>query len=153
MSHDPKNPSAFGVMRYFALTSGMAAFYCGIVYNECFALKLNLFESCYDITKKYPWYPSSYIFDAGADAGTPVDLTTYPNAAASNYPRNDNVVWVYKRIDNECVYPFGFDPAWAVSSNDLTTSNGIKMKLSVIFAIFHMTIGVLMKGTNQLYHK
>jgi len=49
------------------------------------------------------------------------------------------------------VYPFGFDPAWGLTSNDLTTTNGIKMKLSVIFAIFHMTIGVLIKGTNLLY--
>lgn len=40
-----------------------------------------------------------------------------------------------------------------MSSNDLATSNGIKMKLSVIFAIFHMTIGVLIKGTNLLHHK
>lgn len=53
----------------------------------------------------------------------------------------------------DCVYPFGFDPAWAISSNDLSISNGIKMKLSVIFAIFHMTMGVVMKGTNTVFHR
>jgi V-type H+-transporting ATPase subunit a len=62
-------------------------------------------------------------------------------------------MFVYKRISEDCTYPFGFDPAWAITSNDLSVANGIKMKLSVIFAIFHMTIGVLMKGTNTIHHK
>ena len=50
LSHDPKNPSVFGVARYFFFLNGLAATYCGLVYNEFFAMKLNLFDSCYDIT-------------------------------------------------------------------------------------------------------
>lgn len=89
LSHDTKNPGTFGVARYFVLTNGLAAVYCGLIYNEFFAMKLNIFDSCFDITKRIPWYPSNYQFDAGEEAGTPVDLRKYPNAAASNYPKSD----------------------------------------------------------------
>lgn len=58
LAYDKKNPGIFGVARYFFLTNGMAAFYCGIIYNEFFAMKLNLFDSCYDLSKRWAWYPS-----------------------------------------------------------------------------------------------
>jgi V-type H+-transporting ATPase subunit a len=47
----------------------------------------------------------------------------------------------------------GVDPVWGLSTNKLNFANGIKMKLSVIMGIVHMTIGVLMKGTNAVFHK
>ena len=93
--HDPKDPGVFGVARYFFLTNGMAAVYCGLIYNEFFAMKLNLFDSCYDIKEKIAWYPSNYQFDSGMEAGSPVDLTKYPNAHDSNYPKNDHPMFTY----------------------------------------------------------
>jgi V-type H+-transporting ATPase subunit a len=152
-THDTKNPGIFGVMRYFLFTNGLAALYCGIIYNEFFSMKLNLFKSCYDVTQTEPWYNSKYVFDAGPMSNAPVDRSKYPNAVDYLYPKKEEVQYVYMRKNEDCVYPFGFDPAWGISSNDLTTSNGIKMKLSVIFAIFHMTIGILIKGTNLIYKR
>jgi vacuolar-type H+-ATPase subunit I/STV1 len=60
-------------------------------------------------------------------------------------------VWEYARLDANCVYPFGLDSVWMLSSNSLTFSNNIKMKLAVIMGIFHMTMGILHKGTNSVF--
>ena len=38
-----------GMMRYLLLLMGMFAVYCGLVYNEFFALPINLFQSCYQM--------------------------------------------------------------------------------------------------------
>jgi len=36
-----------GKLRYILLLMGMFAVYCGLIYNEFFALPINLFTSCY----------------------------------------------------------------------------------------------------------
>jgi V-type H+-transporting ATPase subunit a len=45
------------------------------------------------------------------------------------------------------------DPVWGLTNNRLTVVNNVKMKLAVIFGVLHMTIGVLIKGTNDVYFK
>jgi len=35
----------------------------------------------------------------------------------------------------DCVYPFGLDPIWSMSSNDLSNANSLKMKLAVILGV------------------
>ena len=37
--------------------------------------------------------------------------------------------------DETCVYPFGFDPVWMNSANDIPYYNSFKMKTSVIIGI------------------
>jgi V-type H+-transporting ATPase subunit a len=45
------------------------------------------------------------------------------------------------------------DPIWSLTNNKLTFVNSVKMKMSVIFGIFHMTLGILIKGTNTIYFR
>jgi V-type H+-transporting ATPase subunit a len=52
-----------------------------------------------------------------------------------------------------CIYPFGIDPIWGVSNNELIFVNSLKMKISVIIAIIHMLVGVVLKCYNALYFK
>lgn len=52
-----------------------------------------------------------------------------------------------------CTYPFGIDPKWYVASNELTFMNSLKMKLSVILGVIHMSGGILIKGLNAIYFK
>lgn len=51
----------------------------------------------------------------------------------------------------DCMYPLGMDPKWYLGKNGLTYFNSMKMKLSVIFGVAQMSIGILMKGMNSLY--
>jgi len=58
----------------------------------------------------------------------------------------------YKSDTQDCVYAFGMDPAWALSSNQkLGFMNTNKEKLSVIIAFVHLNIGVICKGLNSIY--
>ena len=56
-------------------------------------------------------------------------------------------------VKEGCVYPAGVDPAWYLSTAELTYANSLKMKLSVIFGVGQMTIGILLKGSNCAYSR
>ncbi|KAL4453720.1 hypothetical protein ABPG74_009616 [Tetrahymena malaccensis] len=53
----------------------------------------------------------------------------------------------------DCTYPFGIDPMWGKTSNELTFVNSFKMKLAVIFAILQMCLGISMKAFNSVYFR
>jgi V-type H+-transporting ATPase subunit a len=53
----------------------------------------------------------------------------------------------------DCVYPFGVDPVWGRAENELVFVNSLKMKLSVIIAIIHMTFGIFIKAANTIYFR
>jgi len=114
-------------LRYIILLMGINATYCGFIYNEFFALPTNLFTSCYDTTK------TEY---------------KYADPAIVNSDK-----WYFARKDPQCVYPFGLDSVWKLSTEILTMTNSQKMKLSVIIGIFHMTLGIIVKGSNAMYFR
>jgi len=125
-------------MRYLFLLMGMMATYCGFIYNEFFAMPMNLFESCYFPDQRQRWNP--YL-----EEQLPVNQTEVVNLVKGEY--------VYLRRNNECTYAAGFDPVWGLTSNKLAYNNNIKMKLSVIFGIIHMQIGIFHKGANSIFFK
>ena len=55
--------------------------------------------------------------------------------------------------DSECVYPFGVDPSWYLSTNEIAFINSLKMKLAVIYGVAHMSLGIFLKGTNAFYYR
>lgn len=117
-------------VRYLLLLMGIMATYAGFIYNEFFAIKPNIFGSCYQMNN-------------------PIQM----NQSIPLEPATITQKFFYRRAHKECVYPFGLDPIWSFSENELTLVNNIKMKLSVIFGVFHMSIGIVMKGTNMWYRK
>jgi len=68
-----------------------------------------------------------------------------------NGTADPHVPWVYNRKDYDCVYPIGIDPVWGLAGDRLNVVNNIKMKVSVIFGILHMCIGVCLKAMNAVH--
>ena len=58
-----------------------------------------------------------------------------------------------QRTDPNCVYPAGMDPIWYGTKQELIFLNSFKMKISVILAIAHMSLGIIQKGINARYFK
>lgn len=116
--------------RYLFLLMGIMATYCGLIYNEWFAVPTEIFSSCYEGQKRIQWN------------------STYIEEGEKNYTLGE---FVYLRKDFDCNYPMGQDPVWGLTSNRLNFANGVKMKLGVIMAVLHMSIGIVQKGTNSIY--
>jgi len=110
--------------RYMLLAMGACSIYAGLVYNDYFSLGLDLFGTKYEFLKP-------------EDALVPGDKAVLKNKA--------------QRGDPAAVYPFGMDPMWHVSSNELLFFNSMKMKMSVILGITQMTWGIILRGMNGYY--
>lgn len=51
------------------------------------------------------------------------------------------------------VYPFGVDPSWYGSGNELEYFNSLKMKLSVIIGVIQMSVGIILSLYNHLFFR
>mmetsp|Transcript_9743 Transcript_9743/g.29231 ORF Transcript_9743/g.29231 Transcript_9743/m.29231 type:complete len:662 (+) Transcript_9743:792-2777(+) len=112
--------------RYMLTMMGASAIYVGAVYNDCFSLALALFDST------YRWQGAQDGLSGRVASGVSANMTASYGTASN-------------------VYPFGVDPAWHVSENELLFFNSMKMKTAVIFGVVQMTLGILLKGINALY--
>ena len=102
--------------RYFFLICSIFAIFCGLIYNEFFAISLDFFGTCYNEEKDGKLILNKTVID------------------------EDNV--------KKCVYPIGLDPSWLGTQNELTFTNSLKMKLSIIVGVIHMLLGIAIKGVN-----
>eukprot|EP01115_Flamella_aegyptia_P006834 TRINITY_DN28317_c0_g1_i1.p1 TRINITY_DN28317_c0_g1~~TRINITY_DN28317_c0_g1_i1.p1 ORF type:complete len:822 (+),score=388.53 TRINITY_DN28317_c0_g1_i1:76-2541(+) len=57
------------------------------------------------------------------------------------------------RIDPHRTYEFGVDPAWKGSTNALTFYNSLKMKMSIIFGVTQMSLGIFLSLVNGLHFR
>eukprot|EP01097_Dermamoeba_algensis_P008082 TRINITY_DN5250_c0_g1_i1.p1 TRINITY_DN5250_c0_g1~~TRINITY_DN5250_c0_g1_i1.p1 ORF type:complete len:795 (-),score=169.28 TRINITY_DN5250_c0_g1_i1:76-2460(-) len=53
----------------------------------------------------------------------------------------------------ELPYPFGVDPVWKGAKNELAYYNSLKMKMSIIFGVSQMTLGIMMQAVNGIHFK
>lgn len=109
--------------RYMITMMGFFAVYAGMIYNDFCSLGVDFFGSRWKFVGQD---------DLDVDDGS-LAKQTAPFGSA------------------ESVYPFGLDPIWHVTSNELLFFNSFKMKLSVILGIVQMFAGTCLKGCNALY--
>ena len=55
--------------------------------------------------------------------------------------------------DDDYVYYFGVDPIWKSSNNELYFVNSLKMKLSILIGVIHMTFGIILSSLNHFKFK
>jgi len=56
-------------------------------------------------------------------------------------------------IDPNWVYPFAVDPGWKGAKNELDFYNSLKMKVSVIFGVTQMLLGICLSAFNAVHFK
>lgn len=51
------------------------------------------------------------------------------------------------------VYPLGLDPTWHGAENNLVFTNSLKMKMSIVLGVVHMTFALLLNIPNNIHFK
>jgi len=126
------NPPLF-LARYMIMMMGFFATYAGFLYNDMFSLGLDLFgsrwscqeESGLECEPLYDIYNGDKILPNGDEA---------PKAEMTQYP-------------------FGVDPAWSGSTNELIYMNSLKMKLSVVVGVVQMLAGLMLRFSNAIHER
>ncbi|CAB3376664.1 Hypothetical predicted protein [Cloeon dipterum] len=111
--------------RYIILLMGLFSMYTGMMYNDVFSKSLNIF---------------------GSNWRNNYDESTLMNSKALQLDPNSTAYFKYP-------YPFGLDPIWQVAENKIIFLNSYKMKISIIFGVFHMLFGVLLSLWNHVYFR
>ncbi|XP_053685880.1 V-type proton ATPase 116 kDa subunit a 1-like [Sabethes cyaneus] len=110
--------------RYTILLMGCFSIYTGFVYNDLFSKTINLFGSAWSIH-----YNTS---------------TVMTNDMLQLNPGEDY---------STTIYQFGLDPAWMLALNKIIFQNSFKMKLSIIFGVAHMLLGVCLSAINHKHFR
>jgi V-type H+-transporting ATPase subunit a len=111
--------------RYVILFMGLYSMYTGFVYNDVFSKSLNIFGSYWAVN-----YNMSTITS---------NKNLQLNPSSKDYYQHP--------------YPVGMDPVWQVAENKIVFMNSYKMKISIIFGVFHMLFGVCLSLWNFTYFR
>ena len=155
--------------RYIILLMGCFSMYTGFIYNDVFAKsmtlvpsgwRLPLVENLGNTTASFKmsaqrWdtcnqdFYTSEANKTAAEAGLPC----YTGGAAMTGQEcfEASVCDVTGCFTHS--YPFGMDPLWRLSDNELTFTNSFKMKLSVILGVMQMGFGVILSWFNGKFFK
>merc|ERR1712048_39014 len=116
------------------LQMGLFAIFAGFMYNDFFGMvSFDFFGSRFEATPD--------------DQGWLQPLPTFNKDNDPNF--NSEGSGAFKSGP----YPFGLDPAWHGSQNELLFVNSLKTKLSVLIGVAQMLLGVGLRFANTLYHR
>lgn len=114
---------AFGG-RYVILLMSIFSLYTGILYNEFFSVPMTLFGG------------TKFVCPSNSKLG----LDECPEAVTVG-------------LHSTGPYPIGADPIWHGTRTELPFFNSMKMKMSILFGVTHMMLGLFVSAGNFLYQK
>lgn len=117
--------------RFLITAMGFFAVYAGLMYNDFFSMGTAFFSSRFED-------PSD--IQEGAPQYEMVPKSWFNSLNAVGHGGHGP-------------YPVGLDPAWVGASNELLFVNSMKMKLSVLFGVVQMLVGVGLKFANSVFFK
>eukprot|EP00735_Rhodelphis_limneticus_P011062 TRINITY_DN4111_c0_g1::TRINITY_DN4111_c0_g1_i1::g.2154::m.2154 TRINITY_DN4111_c0_g1::TRINITY_DN4111_c0_g1_i1::g.2154 ORF type:complete len:1005 (-),score=260.76,sp/P25286/VPP1_RAT/34.06/4e-122,sp/P25286/VPP1_RAT/58.91/2e-33,V_ATPase_I/PF01496.14/9.7e-193,stn_TNFRSF12A/PF12191.3/0.19 TRINITY_DN4111_c0_g1_i1:184-3198(-) len=136
---DPDTDSEFTVFldgaRYLILLMGVFSIYTGLLYNEFFAIPLDLFGT------KWEFYGNHTVA-----SGKECQIYSHQTNTTESY--SGEICNGYFPTE---VYPFGVDPVWIEATNGLIFMNSMKMKMSIIIGVMQMTLGIILSGFNAKF--
>ena len=118
--------------RYLITMMGIFALYAGFLYNDVFAKSFNIFGSSFQVYQE-----NDHIMEVESEMIDPAP--PYNESRSAGYFGTP--------------YIFGIDPVWQLASNKIDFSNSIKLKLSIILGVAHMSFGILLSCLNHKYFK
>lgn len=110
--------------RYIILLMGIFSIYTGVIYNELFAVPIDIFGSRWK-------YTSESFMACGID--------NCENPSSVMPPLSP--------------YPLGFDPVWKASKTGLLFFNSYKMKFSIVMGVTQMVLGIFLSYKNAKFFK
>ncbi|ESO00949.1 hypothetical protein HELRODRAFT_100933 [Helobdella robusta] len=111
--------------RYMILLMSLFSIYSGFMYNDVFSRSVAFVPSSWKVV-----YDEQYLEKYSSSMLDPSNKTVFQNA-----------------------YPFGIDPVWKSSSNQITFTNSYKKKLSIVFGVAQMLLGIFLGLCNHIYFK
>eukprot|EP00339_Tiarina_fusa_P009068 CAMPEP_0117024578 /NCGR_PEP_ID=MMETSP0472-20121206/18235_1 /TAXON_ID=693140 ORGANISM="Tiarina fusus, Strain LIS" /NCGR_SAMPLE_ID=MMETSP0472 /ASSEMBLY_ACC=CAM_ASM_000603 /LENGTH=823 /DNA_ID=CAMNT_0004731041 /DNA_START=18 /DNA_END=2489 /DNA_ORIENTATION=+ len=112
--------------RWLFLLMAICSMYCGSLYNEFFGIPMDLFGT-------------NWAYDENIVKGTQSEYANWLNTG--------------RPTDEYRCYPFGADPLWKGANNELDYYNSLKMKMSVLMGVVHMTVGIIISLFNQIHFR
>jgi len=92
---------------------------------------------------------AGFMYNDFFSVGLQIFDSRYKDAGGGNFVPTFDV----KNEGGPGPYPFGLDWAWHGASNELLYVNSLKMKLSVLFGVLQMTVGLILRWSNAFYEK
>lgn len=110
--------------RYIIFLMGLFSIFTGVIYNEFFAVPIDIFGS-------------RWTYAADSEMACGIDNCENPAEV----------------LPPLAPYPVGFDPAWKASKNGLLFFNSYKMKLSIVLGVSQMLLGIVLSYHNAKFFK
>ncbi|XP_065320511.1 V-type proton ATPase 116 kDa subunit a 1-like [Gordionus sp. m RMFG-2023] len=135
--------------RYLILLMGLFSIYTGAVYNDYFSKSISfsgskwlIFNKDFEKSMNVPTRKITHKYDPHREFAIVVldPVVTYENVSDFKDSRKIRSPYMYS-----------MDPIWKVAKNEISFNNSYKMKLSIIFGIMHMTLGLFLGLCNHIY--
>lgn len=132
--------------RYIILLMGLFSIYTGFMYNEFFSMPMAIAGETQ--------YRCIVPLDDGTTSALPMVENFRNKFCTGNNDASAYTTGLVKDPDQVgYAYPFGVDPIWHGTKTELSFLNSVKMKMSIVMGVVHMSVGIFMSLFNHLYFR